>query len=93
MSEDTDVKDDATGDVIELVAIERGFLMNRMVHPGEVFRFRAKKADGSPRKLPKWAALKGTPIPPRPVAGDLKPKGAQKAVKAKAGQLSGNDLA
>lgn len=93
MSEDTDVKEGGEQNVIELVAIERGFLMNRMVHPGEVFRFRTVKADGSPRKLPKWAAPKGTPLPVKPTAGDLKPKAAQAAVKRKAGQLSGNDLA
>lgn len=79
-------------DVIELVAIERGFILGRMVEPGKTFRFRTKDSAGNPRKLPKWAQPAGQPLPKRVTAknGDLKPKDAQEAVKAKAGALTGN---
>ncbi|HSV48359.1 MAG TPA: hypothetical protein VLJ58_21400 [Ramlibacter sp.] len=78
-------------DVIKLVAVERGFAMNRMVHPGETFDFRTKDAEGKDRKIPKWAQLAGTPLPKKKApAGDLKPKNAQAAVSVKRGQLSGD---
>lgn len=83
-----------TVEPIALVAMERGFAMGRMVHPGQEFLFNPVAEDGSKRKLPSWAAPKGTPPKPAPrAAGDLKPKAAQDAVKAKAGQLSGADPA
>lgn len=83
----------AEPEVIELVAVERGFAMGRMVEPGTVFKFRAKTADGKARKLPKWAQPADQPLPKKagPKAGDLKPADAQAAVRAKAGQLAGND--
>lgn len=82
-----DTKDDA--DVIELVAVERGFAMGRMVEPGTKFKFRAKTADGKPRKLPKWAQPADKPLPAKPAKpnGDLKPKDTQAAVAAKVGAL------
>lgn len=81
----------AEPETIKLVAVERGFTMGRLIHPGEKFDFRRLGADGQPRKLPKWAQLAEKPLPPQKRdAGDLKPKAAQAAVKAKAGALSGN---
>lgn len=78
-------------EVLELRAIERGFIMNRLIEPGQVFRFRRLGADGKPRKLPKWAQLADKPMPaPKRSAGDLKPKDAQEAVKAKSGALANN---
>jgi hypothetical protein len=78
-------------DVIELVAIERGFAMGKLIEPGKKFMFRAKDHSGKPRKLPKWAQLADIPLPKKPAAAaDLKPKEAQAAVKAKAGALSGH---
>lgn len=76
---------------ITLVAVETGFAMGRMVHPGESFLFNPVGRDGKERKLPKWAALPADAKlkAPKPVGGDLKPKDAQAAVKAKAGALSG----
>jgi hypothetical protein len=84
--------DDKKDDVIELVAVERGFSMGKLVEPGRKFMFRAKHADGTPRKLPKWAQLADQPVPKKAERknGDLKPLDAQKAVAAKAGALSGN---
>jgi len=86
------MSDDKQVETVKLVAIERGFAMGRMVHPGETFEFRTKTADGKDRKLPKWAAVPGTQAPKKPaVAGDLKPKDAQAAVKKKAAVLTGNE--
>jgi hypothetical protein len=83
--------EDKTVEPIQLVAVERGFAMGRLVEPGEKFLFNPVAANGSPRKLPKWAAKPGDPRigKPKPTAGDLKPKAAQAAVKQKAGALSG----
>jgi hypothetical protein len=84
---------------VTLVALERGFTKGQMVHPGTKFTFdrtphpdtpKHKLADDGLLKLPKWAAPEGTPMPKKPVAGDLKPKAAQDAVKSKAAALSGN---
>lgn len=84
--------DEKQPDVIELVAIERGFAMGRMVEPGSTFNFRAKGEDGKLRNIPKWAAPVGTQLPKKPApAGDLKPKDAQDAVKKKAAHLTGNE--
>lgn len=83
-----DAKPDAT---VTLMATERGFYAGSMVHPGQTFAFAAVGSKGQALKLPKWAALpheakvKG----PKPMGGDLKPKAAQAAVKAKAGALAG----
>ena len=41
--------------MIKLVAVERGFVLGRMVEPGAKFLFDTVTADGKPRKLPKWA--------------------------------------
>lgn len=77
--------------VIKLVAVERGFANGRMVEPGQSFEFDSVNADGKTRKLPKWAttAEKYKAKPKKPVAGDLKPKDVQAAVKQKASLLSG----
>lgn len=90
--------DDKKADAVEpitLVAVERGFAMGRMVEPGTKFQFRPVRSDGSPRKLPKWAVEVEKAPPPKkaPTGFDTKPKDAQEAVKKKAGQLSGTDLA
>lgn len=86
-----DKKPDAP-EIILLVAVERGFAMGRLVEPGATFKFRAKDANGKDRKTPKWAQPADKPMPKKPAAGngDLKPKDAQDAVKAKAGALTGN---
>lgn len=87
-------KEDAQATMLELVAVERGFVEGRMVEPGTSFSLPATRADGKPRKPPRWAALKSEykPKPIKPAAGDLKPKAAQAAVKTKAAGLSGADL-
>lgn len=84
--------DEKKDEVLELVAIERGFSRGRLVEPGTTFPFRKFGRDGKERKLPKWAQLAGLPMPKKTtlVNGDLKPKDAQEAVKAKAGALAGN---
>lgn len=71
--------------VVELVAVERGFVLGRMVEPGAKFLFDTVTADGKPRRLPKWAVKTGDPrlSKPKPKAGDLKPKETQAAVKGK----------
>jgi len=86
------MSDEKQPDVIELVARERGFILGRMVHPGEKFKFARLDSKGNVRKLPKWAQLATIPLPPKPRVEDLKPRAAQEAVKNKRGQLSG-DLA
>lgn len=77
---------------VQLVAVERGFYGNQMIEPGKSFTFESVGANGRPRKVPKWAvpaeAYKAKPA--KPVAGDLKPKAAQAAVKQKAATLSGD---
>lgn len=70
--------------MVQLVAMEMAFMGNVLVKPGTVFSFPAD------RKLPKWAKPKGTPLPEKRNAGDLKPKAAQDAVKVKSAELSGN---
>jgi hypothetical protein len=84
--------DDKKPEVIELVAVERGFAMGRLLEPGAKFKFRVKDRNGKDRKIPKWAQPADQPLPKKVAAfnGDLKPKDAQDAVKAKAGQLAGN---
>lgn len=83
--------DDKQPDVVTLVAVERGFVLGRMVQPGQTFQFRTTRADGSPRKLPKWAQPADKPLPKKPAfTGDLKPKDAQVAVGKKRGELAGN---
>lgn len=81
---------EAKPEVIELVAIERGFVLGKLVEPGRKFLFRTKREDGSTRKLPKWAQPADKPLPKKAVAqnGDLKPVDAQAAVRTKAGQLA-----
>lgn len=77
------------GDTVELVAVERGFRNGKLVEPGRKFQHTVTAdAKGAPR-LPKWAQLADKPLPAaKAPAGDLKPKDAQDAVKAKAGQLA-----
>lgn len=84
----------APSTVIELVAVELGFMKGRMVQPGAKFPFNTVGSDGKPRKLPKWAVKAGDPVllKEKPKAGDLKPKDAQNAVKQKRDGLS-EDLA
>lgn len=79
-------------DVIELVAVERGFAMGKLVEPGRKFMFRTKDRNGKDRKLPKWAQLADKPVVRKPEAknGDLKPADTQAAVAGKRGQLAGN---
>lgn len=79
-------------EIIELIAVERGFAMGRLVEPGTKFKFRVKDRHGKDRKIPKWAQPANEPLPKKATVlnGDLKPKDAQDAVKAKAGALAGN---
>lgn len=90
--------EEKTPDVIELVAVERGFAAGRLQEPGKKFFFRRLDRNGKERKLPKWAQPADQPLPKKAALknGDLKPVDAQAAVKAKAGQLTGgnssNDL-
>jgi hypothetical protein len=84
--------DEKQPETIKLVAVERGFAMGRMIHPGEKFDFARLDSKGNVRKLPKWAQLANIPLPEKPKVADLKPKAAQDAVKTKRGQLAG-DLA
>ena len=88
--------DEQTPEPITRVAVDRGFAMGRLVHPGERFLFAPVDSNGKPRKLPKWAALPNDPKllnKPKPVFdGDLKPKAAQVAVRRKAGQASGQAI-
>jgi hypothetical protein len=92
MADESKVDAKADADVIELVAVERGFAMGKLVEPGRKFMFRTKRADGSERKLPKWAKPADQPVATKATKrnGDLKPADAQKAVAAKAGALAGN---
>lgn len=78
------------GDVVELVAVERGFRNGRMVEPGRKFQFTVKAVKEGKPVLPKWAQPADKPLPAKKaaVAGDLKPKDAQAAVAGKAGQLA-----
>ncbi len=87
---------DKTFPVVQLVAVERGFVGGCMVEAGEKFQFDttpvkgSKLAEDGSRRIPKWAAVQGDPrlTKPKPEVGDLKPKAAQAAVanKAKAAQ-------
>jgi hypothetical protein len=85
---------------VKLVAIERAFRDGELVEPGTTFWFdpnpkegdRPSKLtpDGKQRRIPKWAAPAGTPMPVKRAAGDLKPTAAQAAVKRKAGAMTGS---
>lgn len=83
-----DKKQEST--VVQLVAVERGFLNGRLVEPGKTFPFDTVDGDGKPRKLPKWAVKEGEAKPQKekPKAGDLKPADAQVAVKTKMDAIS-----
>jgi hypothetical protein len=76
--------------VVQLVAIERGFLNGRLVEPGKTFAFDTVGVDGKTRKLPKWAAKEGEAKFPKVKqrAGDLKPVDTQAAVKLKIDAIS-----
>jgi hypothetical protein len=78
-------------DPIQLIAVERGFVLGQLIEPGQKFLFNPVGSDGKPRRLPKWAAKAGDPrlSAKKPEVGDLKPKAAQAAVKVKAGMLGG----
>jgi hypothetical protein len=95
MADDKKHDDAKQPDAIELVAVERGFVLGRMVEPGRKFMFRTKTEDGKPRKLPKWAQPADKPLPAKTLQqnGDLKPKDAQEAVAKKAGVLGGAKVA
>lgn len=83
---------DAKDTTVELVAVERGFLNNKLIEPGTKFVFDRTGSDGkSLRKLPKWAVPAGEyrAKKAKAPAGDLRPKEAQEAAKQKAGQLGG----
>jgi hypothetical protein len=90
-----DKKDDKQPEAIELVAVERGFILGKLVEPGRKFMFRTKGADGKPRKLPKWAQPADKPLPAKALLknGDLKPADAQAAVAQKAGVLGAAKVA
>lgn len=80
------------GDTVQLIAVERGFRDGAMLERGKRFSFTvtALGKDGQ-AKLPKWAQPADKPLPPpKRAAGDLKPVAAQRAVKGKAAQLTGN---
>ena len=77
----------APPEFVQLVAMEMAFMDGAMVKRGTVFSWPAG------RKVPKWAKPAGTKLPEPRNASDLKPKAAQDAMKRKAGQMSGNDLA
>ncbi len=71
---------------VQLVAVERGFRDGAMVEPGVAFEFTGNR-------LPRWAstaedAAKRLAAKKQRPAGDLKPKAAQSAVKAKAAAIS-----
>ena len=77
-------------ETLQLVAVEMGFAMGRMVHVGQKFPFRKFDASGKERKLPKWARLATDPAAVKKAAawnGDLRPVDAQKASKNKTGEL------
>jgi len=82
-----------TSTIVKLFAKERGFVNGRMVEPGQSFEFDTVGADGKPRKTPKWADTVAKPAKVKPVAGDLKPKDTQAAVKRKAEVISGSESA
>lgn len=79
------------GDMVEdaeLVALRPGFVGNRYLKPGDRFRYTGA--------VPSWAAPveKAPPIAkPKPLNGDTKPKDAQAAVRKKAADAAGGDLA
>lgn len=86
--------DDKKPEVVTLVAVERGFLNGRLVEPGKSFQFRTTGTDGKVRKLPSWAVKEGDAKlakPTAPKSGDLRPKDAQAAAKAKI-EGTANDL-
>jgi len=88
----TDKQELKVGDTVKLIAVERGFRGGELVERGTKFNFTvtALGKDGTAR-LPKWAQMADKPLPPpKRAAGDLKPVAAQKAVKGKAAQLTGN---
>jgi hypothetical protein len=83
--------DEKKPDTIELIAVERGFAMGKLVEPGRKFLFRVRDRNGKERKLPKWAQPANQPLPKKAALknGDLKPQDAQDAVRAKSGALAG----
>lgn len=80
---------------IELIAVERGFVMGRMVEPGTKFMFSPVDRNGKPRKLPKWAKKPGdaqaalAAKAAKLKAFDTKPKDVSDAAKRKLEQLLG----
>lgn len=81
------------GDTVQLVAVERGFRDGALLERGTRFSFTVSALDkqGNAR-LPKWAQPADKPLPPpKRMAGDLKPRAAQQAVKGKAAALTGGN--
>lgn len=77
-------------ELVQLVALERGYLDSRMIEAGAKFTFSTLGASGEPRKLPKWAQLATKPVPVKKATpADLKPTAAQNAVANKRSQLAG----
>lgn len=78
----------AEPETITLIATERGFAMGKLIEPGAKFLFAKFDKSGKERDLPKWAALSVKDVPPKKAwNGDLRPVDAQKASKAKTGDL------
>ena len=78
--------DEKQSTVVELVAVERGFLDGALVEPGTKFRFETL-VNGRQRKIPKWAAKPGDPRLARAkrvlTAADFKPQNAELAARKK----------
>lgn len=78
----------AEPETITLIATERGFAMGKLIEPGTKFLFAKFDKAGKERNLPKWAALSVKDVPAKKAwNGDLRPVDAQKASKAKTGDL------
>lgn len=87
---------------IELVAVERGFVNGKMVHPGQRFLFdpnptteageKRKVGKDGLRRIPSWAARPEDAVKrkAKPVSGDTRPADVVAAVKAKAGAATGD---
>ena len=76
--------------VVQLIAMARGFLGERMIEAGQKFEFDTVGINGRPRSIPRWAARPGDPrlalLTVKPTA-DLKPLDAKRAAERKAGHL------
>jgi hypothetical protein len=76
----------AEAKVVELVAIDRAFFQGALVERGDTVMFTGSK-------LPTWAKPRAEAVAElaksQRVAGDLKPKAAQTAVRKKSADLAG----